>query len=78
MKVDEYHILERAFEESFGFMLNRIWELYDLPGDPHEHRSAGVKDLAEERCFSEFLVALESDGVELEVKEVPLRSNLYK
>lgn len=73
MKVSEYTLLEEAFSRSFGWMLNRIWETYDLPGDPHEDRSAGVKDLAADRCFNEFMVALEELGVELGDVEAPLK-----
>lgn len=67
MKVSEYDLLLQAFEKSFGFMLNRIWEAWDLPGDPHDDN--GKKTLALDRCFNEFLLALEEGGVELEDTE---------
>lgn len=71
MKISEYTLLEDAFEASFGFMLNRIAEAWNLPVDFHEDTRA--KDQASERCFSEFMIALEELGVELGDVEAPLR-----
>lgn len=64
MKISEYDLLQEAFTRSFGFMLNRVWEVYELSTDPHE--DPGKRDHAEERCFNEFMCALEEMGVELE------------
>lgn len=68
MKISEYNILERAFSLSFPFMLNRIWDIYQLPGDPHGKYE--VRDEAAERAFTEFMGALEDIGVELEEARV--------
>lgn len=64
MKISEFDLLQEAFTRSFGFMLNRVWEVYDIGTDPHAERES--RDIAEERCFNEFIVALEEMGVELE------------
>lgn len=68
MKISEYTLLEGAFDSSFGFMLNRIADLW--PECPDFHKDAQKKELAAERCFSEFMVALEEMGVELEQAKV--------
>jgi hypothetical protein len=68
MKISEYRILEQAFENSFGFMLNRILDLGLLKGDPHGDKA--LRDRAEEQAFNEFVIALEEMGVELGEAEV--------
>lgn len=64
MKISEYDILDDAFERSFGFMLNRIADLW--VDCPDFHADPGMVELARDRCFSEFIIALEERGVELE------------
>jgi hypothetical protein len=73
LKISEYTLLEDAFEASFGFMLNRIAEAYDLDVDFHAPKFGPIKELAADRCFSEFIAALEELGVELGDVEAPLR-----
>ena len=64
MKVSEYTLLRDTFDNAFGFMLNRIAEAY--PNCPDFHEDQGLKDLALDRCWNEFMVALEEMGIELE------------
>ena len=64
MKVSEYTLLRDAFENSFGFMLNRISDTWP-DATPDWHGDEGRKELAEDRCFTEFIVALEEMGIEL-------------
>jgi hypothetical protein len=65
MKISEYTLLRDAFENSFGFMLNRISDNYP-DSTPDWHGEAFRKDRAEEQCWNEFMVALEEMGIELE------------
>jgi hypothetical protein len=60
MKISEYTLLEDAFEAAFPFMLNRMEEILDttIKRDNLTHAS--------ERCFSEFIIALEEIGVVLQ------------
>lgn len=79
MKISEYTLLEDAFHNSFGFMLNRLADLDFLKGDPHDPANQNLKDLAEDRCFSEFMVALEEMGITLEEAQVTkVRDEIYK
>lgn len=64
MRVREYDVVREAFERAFGFMLNRIWDTYDLPGEGSQDR--GKAETAEALCWNEFMVALDSLGVEFE------------
>jgi hypothetical protein len=63
MKISEYRLLEEAWDRSFGFQLNRI---EDEIG-PIKGRDATRTDneVAKDRCFSEFILALEELGVQL-------------
>lgn len=63
MKVSEYTLLRDVFENSFGFMLNRISDIYEHT--PDWHADFSKKEQAEERCWNEFMVALEEMGIEL-------------
>jgi hypothetical protein len=76
MKISEYTLLQSAFEAAFPFMLNRISEVYDedLSHDPL------LSDEAEDRCWNEFMVAVEQIGIELEDVRAPLkvRDEIYK
>jgi len=65
VKISEYTLLEDAFHNSFGFMLNRISESEINMKDPHASTEA-EKEYVEERCFNEFVIAIEEMGVELE------------
>ena len=71
MRISEYTLLEEAFHNSFGFMLNRLADLNMIEGgDPHADKFRGSKELAEERCWNEFMCAIEEMGVELEDAKV--------
>lgn len=72
MKISEYTLLQDAFEGSFGFMLNRLADLGLLKGD-HFEWPLTTKELAEERCFTEFMNAIDEMGIELGDVESPLR-----
>jgi hypothetical protein len=74
MKISEYTILEDAFHNSFGFMLNRLADLGFIRGDPHDGHLGDKKDTAEERCFNEFVAALEDMGVMLQDVGEPLKT----
>lgn len=60
MKISEYVILQDAFENSFGFMLNRIADATDT--DLQKARTEEVTD----RCWREFVNALDEMGVTLQ------------
>jgi hypothetical protein len=64
MKISEYTLLRDTFDNAFGFMLNRIADSYD--GCPDFQGDASRRDLALDRCWNEFMVALEEMGIELE------------
>ena len=64
MKISEYTLLELAFERSFGFMLTRIEET--SAGALSHFPEAVDRETAQDRCFTEFIIALEELGVELE------------
>lgn len=66
MKISEYRLLEQAFENSFGFMLNRIEEEIG----PIKGRDDTSTPHAIDKCFNEFVIALEEMGVELGEAEV--------
>jgi hypothetical protein len=72
MKISEYTILEDAFDASFGFMLNRIADTWEGKV-PDFHASRDLVEHAKERCWTEFICALEELGVELGDVEVPLK-----
>lgn len=63
MKLSEYTVLRDVFENAFGFMLNRIAEGY--PDCPDFQGLYNIKEDVEERCWNEFMVALEEMGIEL-------------
>ena len=72
MIISEYTLLEDAFEAAFPFMLNRLSDVGIIKGDPHSAELCFARDEACERCFTEFITALEEIGVELEnAKVVP-------
>jgi hypothetical protein len=64
MKVSEYTLLRDTFDNAFGFMLNRLDDVYENTPDWYADQSK--KDLALDRCWNEFMVALEEMGIELE------------
>ena len=68
MKMSEYTILENAFLAAFPFMLNRIMDA--LPDAELDLHVLARTDFVAERCFSEFISALEDQGVELGDVEV--------
>lgn len=70
MKINEYTLLEMAFENSFGFMLNRLADCGFIKGDQHDPKRDEMRGIAKERCFAEFMIALEELGVELGETEV--------
>jgi len=70
MKISEYTLLEDAFHRSFGFMLNRLADAGYITGDPHSPTRERFRDTAEDRCFNEFMCALEGGGVQLEDAKV--------
>jgi len=61
MKIDEYKVVRAAFENAFGFMLNRIED--GLGVDMQRERNGAAVEDAEERCWDEFVIALEAIGV---------------
>jgi hypothetical protein len=72
MKISEYTLLQEAWDRSFGFMLNRIEdEMGTIPGRwvgkgaNMDYEKEGKAERARERCFSEFVIALDDLGVEL-------------
>jgi len=69
MRISEYTLLRSVFEAAFPFMLNRINDVYDedLSHDPLK------RDDAEERCWNEFMLAVEQIGIELGDVQAPLR-----
>lgn len=64
MKISEYTLLQTAFNNSFGFMLNRIADTWIKC--PDFHASPHLVEIGADRCFSEFISALEESGVRLE------------
>ena len=73
MKISEYTLLEAAFHNSFGFMLNRMADANLLRTD-HFEWTVPVREDVEARCFSEFILALEETGVRLEDVEARLET----
>jgi len=67
MRISEYTLLQDAFDSAFGFMLNRIGDELDSSSvkDGRDLDTTGRERLAE-RCFSEFIIALEEIGVRLD------------
>lgn len=60
MRISEATILQDAFEAAFPFMLNRMADAgYDVEGMRKD-------EYLVERCWGEFLIALEEIGVRLE------------
>ena len=70
MRISEYTLLEEAWDRSFGFMLNRIEDAKDEDSDLHRVRND--MSYVGGRCFSEFIIALEEMGVELDTVGEPL------
>jgi len=69
MKISEVTLLEGGFDASFGFMLNRIGDAYE---DLRLPESMWDDTALRDRCFSEFLLALEEMGVTFETVEARL------
>ena len=61
MRIDEYKVVRAAFENAFGFMLNRIED--GLGVDLHRERKGSEVEGVEERCWDEFMIALDALGV---------------
>lgn len=73
MVISEYVLLEGAFDNSFNFMLNRIGDALEAAGASPLPESLYKNEYLRERAFSEFIVALEEMGVELQNVDVPLK-----
>lgn len=69
MKISERTILEHSFSNSFVFMLNRLGDAGLLKGDHFEWPEA-TKVYVQERCFDEFMLALEELGITLGEVEI--------
>ena len=66
MTVSEYRLLERCFEDAFGFMLNRLEETHGVSFD----RSPALVERASDQCWNEFMLAIEGLGIDLKHREV--------
>ena len=64
MKVSEYTLMRLAWEQSFGFMLNRLADAEWLKVDHHDPKHATTKDRLEDQCWDEFLLAFDDIGLE--------------
>jgi hypothetical protein len=65
VKVSEYTLMRMAWEQSFGFMLNRLAEADWLKvDDHHDSKHTTQRDHLEDQCWNEFLLALDDIGLE--------------
>ena len=69
MRIHESTLLRGAFENSFGFMLNRLADAGMLKTD-HFEWAIPARAAIEDACWMEFACALEDIGIELEDAEV--------
>ena len=66
MRVSEYDLLMQAWERSFGFMMNRVVDVWqDELGSWDPHSDHAARERAADLCFNELMCALEEMGVEL-------------
>lgn len=75
MRISEYTLLEGAFDNSFGFMLNRINDALEAGGHPPLPEALHHDDYLRDRAFSEFIIALEEMGVVLDEAVVVKEKN---
>ncbi len=60
MYIREYDALRQVYENHFGFMLNRLAEVVELPDIVYKN------EVLEDRCWNEFMVAFEEMGLKFE------------
>lgn len=61
MKVSEYTLLKAVFDDAFCNMLSRIGDTFK--DCPDFFQKEELVDLALDRCWNEFTLALEEDGI---------------
>jgi hypothetical protein len=64
VKADEYRLMALVWEQSFGYMLNRLADAGWLRVDHHDPKNASTRDHLEDQCWNELLLACDDVGIE--------------